>query len=91
MIMVSETLLSQAKDRKVSNGRSRKYQFCRELTTRFSNPQPQKGIRMSGCLRITTETCHYQDQTHNAETEILLQTSVQNIGHLTWKTFSYKT
>lgn len=30
----------------------------RELTARFSNSQPLKGIRMSGCLHITTETAN---------------------------------
>jgi adenosylhomocysteinase len=44
----------------------------RELTTRFSKTQPLKGIRMSGCLHITTETANLARTLRAAGADLVL-------------------
>ena len=44
----------------------------RELTTRFSKTQPLKGIRISGCLHITTETANLARTLKAAGAELAL-------------------
>jgi len=44
----------------------------RELTARFSKTQPLKGIRMSGCLHITTETANLARALKAAGAELVL-------------------
>lgn len=44
----------------------------RELTARFSRTQPLKGIRMSGCLHITTETANLARTLKSAGADLVL-------------------
>ncbi len=44
----------------------------RELTSRFSRTQPLKGIRMSGCLHITTETANLARTLRAAGADLVL-------------------
>ena len=44
----------------------------RELTARFSKTQPLKGIRMSGCLHITTETANLARTLRAAGADLVL-------------------
>ena len=44
----------------------------RELTTRFSKTRPLQGIRMSGCLHITTETANLARTLKAAGAELVL-------------------
>jgi adenosylhomocysteinase len=44
----------------------------RELTARFSKTQPLKGLRMSGCLHITTETANLARTLKTAGADLVL-------------------
>ena len=44
----------------------------RELTTRFSKTRPLQGVRMSGCLHITTETANLARTLKTAGADLVL-------------------